>query len=215
MPRRKLDWVYRGEEYLDDGTRMTFPLPSYTTREITVTTGLAGAQSPVLYDSHNRRFALTGFDTAAGQTHQLVQAARAEGRKALIRKVEGVCHMRPSVWAVGSAFWMMWAIMTAEQDLETGFPLLPTEFQLLNPSTTSPLWDVATHRNNKRIWATGEVSELFTSNDALFTFRPRWSGKRALGPEEALYLYCEAHAAAGFSNPICRFHMRTLVADEG
>jgi len=214
---RRFDWVYRGYEYTEDGERQDFALPSYAGAEFTIATGVNAARGLVLYDSQAHQTQQMQHNTALAVWTSLPKAARAEGRQALIKAVDGELHVRPSAWAVGNLMLWAWAIIIAEQDPETGIMLLPPTWSLWDAGALLPFTDISIARNEKKILATGDFWKAFTTNNSSWSLRPRWSSNRGrlLRPEEGLFLYLEGAARSmSYSNLIVTPRMRTLVADE-
>lgn len=213
-PRRKFDWVYRGKEWSDDGVVWTTNNATYSDDEVTVTAGAATAFVPILYDAQNYLQSRTGYSVAGGQFRQTNRAARAEGRKPLIKATEGVMLVRPSTWAIGNRLHFVWRIMIGEQDPESGSIVLNADYTACNPAVTVPFTDVSGWRNQNVCLAEGFVWKSFGDNGQTWLIPWRWRGKRTLGAEQGLFLYIEAQVGGSNINPILTCRGRTLVSDE-
>lgn len=215
---RRFDWVYRGYEYDDIGTATSLSLPGYTGDEFTITTGVTNARACVLYDSQSHTMQRMNLNAATGLMMNLPRSGRAEGKRALVKRVEGGLLTRPSSWAVGNLILWGWAIMIAEQDAATGVILLEPTWSLFDSAAGLPFQDITLYRNQPQILAAGDHWRAFSSNSTSWTLKPSWSSTkgRLLQPNEALFLYLEAsNRSVSYSNMVMTARMRALVADEG
>jgi len=206
-PRRKADWVYRGDAALDDGS--TDDLGTYSAQIITIPSGQATRSAFVLYDSQNYTRQVFG---PSGAPSYGSRAYRAEGARPLILRVQAEIYMEPTVWAVGNIIAQGFRILVDEQDPVTGL-------LLQNPSYTMWAPNVAGHNPaefaNERNWPwERRVYKVFNLNsDSHRDFRIDIPMRRRLLPHQALWLYTEGESTG--VNVRMQIFARSLVVDEG
>lgn len=219
-PRRRADWVYRGNDrQIGIGISVFTSLGTYDMTVHTINSGVANAQSKVLYDSQNY-FALLGrggVGTAANVSTipQIGRVARAEGRKAVMRAVEGYLFCEPTTWSLGQVAALGMRLGAFEQDM-TGVFSLDSGFSMWENEAIQPFTYVGNYANNgrqnarewRRMW-------FFTDTGvpAARFFRFRWTGRRVLQPNECFGIYTELGSTS--VNLRTQWWFRTLVEDEG
>lgn len=206
--RPRPDWVYRNDARAVAGLGGSDDLGTYSVVVKALTSGVVNALGMVLYDSANRMQA--NVPAGAGQGY-LSRAARAEGRKPHIRAVEGLVYLEPTAWALGNLIAYGSRILIAEQDIDTGVPVLDAEYSMWANGlvTSASLWANQGRQNvqEKRLFYG------FSDNQAFTVARYSWTGLRALEPHEALFLYMELETTS--VNVRFQPFLRTLVSDEG
>lgn len=208
--RVKADWVYRGDIHDETGA-LVDDGGSYTASQKTLTSGGPQAIAPILYDSHNYVKSGTMIG-GAGTIIPMGMAARAEAMRPLIMRVQGVVHVSPSTWALGSAFHLGFRFGVFEQDAQTGLLLIDPAYNMwtavANVDTAPSRWA------NDRKWVREtRTAVTFSDNSQFFNFRFNFKTKRRLNPNECFAVYTETFT--GSVNLGLRYFLRTLVADEG
>jgi len=225
QPRRRFDWVYRSRvlgllsgDSVEEGVAEVQGLASYYGALVSLTSGPANARALIMYDSTNRLVQGYGTTNFALGPHQgyTNRAARAEGRKALIRACEGTIIMRPSTWAAGNYAYYGWRLGVFKQDPDTGLLIVPSEYTMFD-ETWAPFGSTATWANTRGWVMERRIMRPFNPDNSSgyhhLTFR--WSSRkgRALEPDEcfAMYLESDTGSVTLTTEPWCR----TLVSDEG
>jgi len=192
-------------------------LASYFGNTTTMGSGRTNARAIILYDSHNRISTLANtWNSALGSATvaALSRSARAEGRKALCKRVQGQMLFRPSTWALGNIMSFGWRLGVFEQDSAVGSILLDAEYSMFDPSLE---WSTSV-----AVWAndSGNIAERryfkgFRSDDpapgVMQSFDVRF--KRSLPPNMCLALYMEGSSSS--VSVTFQPWLRTLVHDEG
>lgn len=223
-PRQRFDWVYRGligvpgdEGEPGDGWFNTASLASYHSLATTITAGRTGATAIILYDSVNRLSTLANtWNNALGSATvgALSRAARAEGRKALVKRVQGQVLFRPSSWALGNVMTFGWRLGVYEQDSAVGSLLLDAEYSIFD-NTLEWSTHIAVWANDHGNIAERRYFKGFRSDDPapgiMVPFDIRF--RRSLPPNMCLALYMEVGTSS--VNITHQPWLRTLVHDEG
>lgn len=209
-PRRRRDWVYR-PNLKDTAGGLFDVLGSYENLAKNLAAGFANPQVAVLYDSSSYMSAV------AAQTTTFValpRASRAEGRKPLIHRVQGVVLVTPSTWAAGSRFDVGFRFGRFVQAPDTGGIVFDPEYAMWGSPADAK--DSPANYANDTNWQfeRRELVTFGTSNDAAswkwsFNFRVN----RSLESNQAYALYMESAGGSININIQCWF--RTLVSDEG
>lgn len=211
--RPKGDWVYRGHALAADGT--PDEIGSYA-NSISVGPGVANSNILSLYDSKQHLSLMTKFNMAGGgagtPTFSLPTAARAEGSRPLILRVQGVVQVTPSAWAIGNGIRLGYRIMAVEQDAGSGSALLDNDYSMWsNLNATQP----ADHANARRLnLYEKRFMEVFNASEsASWLMRFNVKLRVRLNPNEMLGLYIEHHTTSVTASHYA--FMRTFVVDEG
>lgn len=207
----KADWVYRGDVH-DSAGGLVENFGTYVPgAAFTQTPGLANGTIHWLYDSANYR----QFSVGAGGVNtgfRFPSPYRAEGRNPLILRVQGWIAVNPSVWAVGSVYWLGMRFGVFTQSAQTGNGIFPAGYSLWSYPTNDlqapPVYA------NTRTW----VRELrhvehFNDNSQRKNFRINIKLRRRLLPDQGFGVYTET--ADGSVNIGVLMALRSLVVDEG
>lgn len=217
--RRRADWVYRGNgRQIGIGVSGFDDLGTYDGNIHTITSGVANAQSKILYDSQNY-FAMLGrggVGTASNVSTipQIGRVARAEGRKPVIRAVQGTIYMEATAWAIGNLIAAGFRMGAFEQDL-TGVLSLDSGYSMWDNEGVQPFTYVGNYANNGRgnAWER-RYHHFFTSTTpSALVISVNWKGRRVLQPNECWAIYCELESTS--VNARAQWWLRTLVEDEG
>lgn len=205
--RRRADWVYRHHAYTPIGGAAD-SLGTYAPRIITQVSGIATAQSHVLYDSQN--WLATSGQGGINTNAVLSRSGRAEGRNPTILATEGIIYVEPSTWAIGNLIAYGWRLGVWEQDLTGVFSLDP-QYSMWVESAPGPVcgqW-ANNGRNNA---AERRIHYGFSDNQAFMVLRVKWRGRRILKPNECWGIYTELESTS--VNVRQQFWLRSLVEDE-
>lgn len=228
-PRRRVsrrssaraDWVYRpyGQTLGTGGAGATDLLGTYGSFINVQTTGLANAQSHILYDSADYFGLLNRGGVGSGATVATVNVmgreARAEGRKACIRAVEGIVYIEPNTWSLGVLIAQGMRIGVFEQD-RSGVFSLDAAYSMWVENPVIPLDRTAHWANNPRnnAW---ERRIHYPFGDAstipLYVAKVRWRGRKYLHANECFGLYTELESTSVTVRQ--QFWLRSFVEDEG
>lgn len=215
------DWVYRpNARTLATGSVNNDALGTYEPNFFTVVGGVGNAQSRILYDSKNYVAMVTRGGAGSALTLATVgvmgSSGRAEGKKACIRRVEGVILTEPTTWALGSVMAMGVRMGIFEQDVATGTFSLDASYSMwFNPAALAdgPPASFANNRRNNA-W---EVRQWRYFGDASsnpnMVIRINWTGRKYLEGNECFGMYLELPAVSTSLRTQC--WVRSLVIDEG
>jgi len=172
-------------------------------------TGTGNATVLWLYDSHDH-LQFMASSTATAQLARLPPAARAEGKRAVIRMTQGHFEIEPSAWALGNHLHWGWRLGVFEQDPFTGLASLNVLYNLWgrNPPATADYWaDVGNWVREGRLY------RAFNNEQTTPVFRVPvfWRGRRTLKPNEGWGIYIEGEE----TNIRYDTWFRTFVSDEG
>lgn len=210
-PRERADWVYRSN-LRDEAGAVVDAFGSYEPQEKTITPAEGGSGVLWLYDSNNRMQVAQNLPGVGNAPSMMPRAARAEGKKALIKWVQGVIFMRPSAWASGNSYRVAMRFGMFEQDQSDGTALFNGAYTL---------WGVTTNNQhmpavfaNDGMWQhERRVGQTFNDNSQLWLQRFSFRVNRRLPPNFGYGCYIET--LTGSVNLIIQPWLRTLVVDEG
>lgn len=219
-PRRKGDWVYRSNaRVLGTGVINNDLLGSYEAVVTTVNSGIANAQTRILYDSKNYMGWLTraGIGTAptVATTGILGGHARAEGRKPCILAVDGVILCDPTTWALGNVMALGVRVGVFEQDI-SGVLSLDAGFTMWESGAGIFDGPAAAWANNTRANCRDIRQWQFYSDGAAnpnMVVRVKWRGRRYLEGWECFAMFLQVPTTSVNMRTQC--WVRTLVSDEG
>lgn len=212
--RPKGDWVYRGQAIRADGA--VDDLATYDFNVNSVAVGIANSDAWVLYDSKTYLTLGVKQGLAGGgagpPAYSLPQAARAEGSRPLILRVQGFTRLTPSAWAVGNNIFCGWRIMAVPQDSGTGAVLLDNDYSMWAASGAT---QAADHANGRRLnLAEKRFFEVFNASEsACWTIRWNVKLRVRLNSNECLALYSESYSQGVTTGQ--QHWFRTFVVDEG
>jgi len=223
-PRRKWDWVYRSymgvgwsEDDIPFGAPEAGNQASYVSEYSDFNSGPSNTRFLVLYDSTNRLQVMGGADVSGATVLSglLPRSARAEGRRAMVRAVEGTIHVEPSSWALGNTMVIGWRLGVWEQDSETGFVLLDSEYTMWSTGVNNVLSNAGQFANRHNWVRERRIIRPFNNQvGGAWQFNVNWRGRpRSLGPDQAFGLYLEARSTS--VNMRINPWLRSLVSDEG
>lgn len=217
--RAPRDWVYRSNAaLLGVGTNANDQLGTYQELVMGHSTGVAQAQSHILYDSHDYMAELTRGGVGTGNTINaqgvLRREARAEGRKPCIHAVEGVIYVEPTVWAIGNLIALGARLGVFEQDT-SGVFLLDASYSMWTDQVLVLAEHVSKFANNRRNNAWERRWFMGWSDTRPFmVVKIRWRGRRYLESNECFGLFTELQSTS--VNTRMQYWMRTLVSgDDG
>jgi len=206
--KRRADWVYRDNAYLDDGS--TDDLGSYHEGLYVQNAGQLNHAAVILYDSHNFKRQWV----ASGNVTNLGYEARAEGRNPQVLRVEGIVVVRPGSWALGNEIRWGWRLLRAEQDPRTGAVLLDNNYSMYAHTASLAPSQTANSTNLLKEWRF--FKGFNASESSMHAVSLRWRGRITLrGGDECLCLYTEgAGAPAASVNCNFQYWFRSLIRDE-
>lgn len=210
--RRRADWVYRPDIH-DSAGALSDDLGSYQPTGSVVTAGIAGSLFKCLYDSHNRVGGSRSPVIAGnfgGPPYPGVM--RAEGARAVIHRVQGTVIVTPSVWALGSVYFL--GIRFGMFEMDPASPAI-----LIDPLYN--MWGQGTAIQSKpAVWANDRMwdrefhhAESFNDNNLRKNFRFNFRVRRRLPPGWCYGMYVETSVGSETVTVIPL--LRTLVTDEG
>lgn len=209
--RVKGDWVYRANVRTIPGITGTTDdtLGTYGVGIRTQSSGINNATVIWLYDSHDR-MQYTASSTASAQLGRMSPAARAEGKKAVIRRTEGYFEIEPSSWALGNICRWGWRLGAFEQDPFTGLTSVNVGYGMWgrNPPSTADYWaDV------KNWVKEGRLNKAFNNEMASpsWVIPIHWHGKWTLRANEGWGFWIEGEV----TNIRYDTWFRSFVSDEG
>lgn len=211
--RMRADWVYRSHAYGPFNEALDL-LGTYEEDVVSQSSGIANAQSHVLYDS--RDYIATqgtqGANFLADLPAYIGPAGRAEGRNPTILRTEGIIYVEPSTWALGNLIAWGGRIGAFEQD-GTGVFSLDAAYSMWVNETTSTFQQVGHWANNGRgnAWER-RVHYGFSDNQQFVVIRVKWNGRRILKPNECWGLFTELESTSVTTRS--QYWLRTLVSDE-
>lgn len=225
--RLRGDWVYR------PSGEFSSTLGSYngsvylTLNSNSVGTGTINSDVIVLYDSEDYISRLTAESLPNAVTDALPAAARADGRRASVMRVQGTCIWTPTTgWASGASYMWGYRLIWAEQDVDTGGALLDALYSMWEPEVGGavPHSQVAMFANDKTLnmrEVRRAVGFPVDMPQKLFTEVINWKVplRRAPGSKFALFMYLEAPAngllALTTTNSRQIWNLRSYVHDPG
>lgn len=234
MKRRvRKDWVYRpaGHRLPDETVNagqglgafegLGASLGSYDRQVVTMATGVAASQARILYDSTNRiAVGMGSLDSETRTTTWFTRAARAEGKKARVFAVQGFLHCEPTTWTLGNVMAIGWRLGVYDQDPESGFIEVPTEYSMWENGSAgvgTPFATPAMWANDGRWVKEDRRIKVFSSGDEAPQMRIPiyWRSARGitLRGRESFALYLELGATAVQMR--IQTWLRSLVSDEG
>lgn len=187
----KTDWVYRGHEWDQEGSTIGVFNGTYGETTRSLNAGLANVQVPILVDSQNY---LTQSTQGAGSGTPafISRAARPEGRRTIVREVQGQIVLEPNAWALGSHLRMGWRICALEQDPQSGLAAVDAGLSMWANGAVAA-FDVSIWANMRAYTlAEGRFFQTFSDNSSMFVLKPTWKGRWALQEQHALYFWLEA-----------------------
>lgn len=207
--KRTGDWVYR-TDYYDNTGALIDALGSYKLEEDPLTGGEVNAVAQVLYDSHNRL--KQWIDIPSNIPRVMSNAARAEGQRAWIHRVQGIVFIRPSTWTIGSSFRMGMRFGIFEQDPVAGGLTLDPLYTLWGTGTdvnSNPA-----HWANDRMWQhERRFAMTFSDNAQVWAQRFNFRVNRRLNPNQCYGVYISSVSGSATLN--IQPWLRTFVSDEG
>jgi len=216
--RPRADWVYRQHAIRQDTGAQVDSLGTYDDGIVVQATGIANAQSHILYDSHDQLATTTasGVEVPAGTPQRLIsRAARAEGRKATVLATQGVILLSISNWVLGNVLAYGWRLGAFEQD-RTGVFSLDAQYSMWVTAGATPFEPVAQWANFRRLNAKeGRFFRSFNADqlNPLFVVPIFWRGRRTLDPRDCWGIFTELEGTS--VNVSQQFWLRSLVVDEG
>jgi len=208
--RPKADWVFR-PNIADDAGNVIDAVGSYTPElSKTIVQTFTGAIGLVLYDSQNRikDVVAQGFIPAL-----FPRAARAEGHRARILRVVGLLAFTPSVWALGSSYFLGIRFGMFEQNSGTGQVVVPTNYHMWGNGSVAPDQTAARYANDGLWQVERRTIVRFNDNNSTLNVPFAFRVNRSLRPDQCYAVYIET--ASGSVNVTCNPTLRTLVSDEG
>lgn len=208
--RPKGDWVYRDDAERSDGG--LDDLGTYTDTIHIQGSGAAAAVVRVLYDS-KQHIALHMKGTSILPTYVLPSAARTEGSRPLMLRVQGSIYVEPGTWALGNVLAAGLRIGKFEQDAETGDALVDADYSMWDAGGTTSVaqWANARPMNLwERRWHLSfgsDTPDPFINREINVKLRTR------LAPHEMLGLYTELEPTSVAAR--WQMWLRTFVVDEG
>lgn len=211
--RRKADWVYRGNVF-DVAGGLIEDLGTYAPQTTTLTAGVGSAFGKVLYDSHNYIKSAQIAQTPNLAEFFMPSAARAEGSRAKILRVQGVIMARPTTWTIGSFIRIGFRFGFFEQDADSGVALVDPLYSMFNAAGLSD--QQPARWANDRAWQHERrfLAAFATGNEmTTWTWRFNFPVNRSLRPDQGYFVYIETEGGSATLN-VQRW-LRTLVVDEG
>lgn len=214
MPQRRSrgftrgDWVYRAN-LRDEAGALIDDLGTYDPIAQTLGAGLVNANAAVLYDSYNRFSKMVQPPGVAPAG--IPMAARSEGGRARILRVQGVQTFSPSTWALGSVYSLGIRFGIFEQDPSSGAFLLDPTYSMW--VRTNNMLDPATWANDRQWQHERRIVVNFNDNNQTLNWRFNFAVNRTLQPHFCYGIFYET--LAGSVNLTSRLFYRTLVVDEG
>lgn len=219
------DWVYRGTGEFST-TPGSYQGNTYlTVIQNSVATGTINSTVMVLYDSQDYLVKLT--TEGAGAPTGMPLAARAEGRRPMVHRVQGTMTWTPvQGWAAGAAWAWGYRLMWCEQDSATGGALLEVPYSMWEPEVAAavPHYFVTIYANDTLL-NMREVRRAIGFDTSMpqrqYTEYINWRPKIRTAPssKHALFMYVEAPnqqlLATGASQMRLSPNLRSFVSDEG
>lgn len=209
-PRKKGDWVYRGDIH-DSAGGLIDNFGTYVPGAGFVqVAGSANATIHWLYDSANyRKYSVT----VGGTTTGMPSFHRAEGQKPLLLRVQGWISFTPSTWAAGSTFFLGMRLGIFEQNQNTGNALFAAAYNMWNYAATDAI-SAAAFANDSRIIRDWRMVKSFADAGTPIRYNLYLNVKmrRRMNPTDGLGIYLET--ATGSTNLVVVSALRTFIVDE-
>lgn len=208
-PRVRKDWVYRPNfvsETVDPFLGNDL-LGSYDDNILGESSGQAGGNSRILYDSANRIQHV--MRTGAGLTMVMPGAARVQGRGPTMHWVQGIIYVEPTNWAIGNLIAWGWRIGVFEQAPDSGAIEIDADYSMWQQVASAV--PVATWANQQRtnLWER-RIHYGFSDNQVFTTVRVSTRIRVRLQDHECLAIYTEGEATSVNIRP--QYWLRTLVS---
>lgn len=208
--RPRMDWVYRpnvAAETISPWVGGNDLIGSYDENLFGESSGLNGASSRILYDSHNR--IATVMRTGTGLSVPMANAARVSGRGPMMHRVQGIIYVEPTTWAIGNLIAWGWRIGVFEQDPGSGAIELDADYSMWTQSASAI--PVASWANQRRVNLWERRVHYGFSDNATFTVQKlNVPLKVRLQDHECLAIYTEGEATS--VNVRVQYWLRTLVS---
>lgn len=201
------DWVYR-DDIRDDTGNLIDAGGTYTPyTSFVLQPGEAQSQGHILYDAANYRQFVRSTNN---QFAVFGNWMRAEGARARCLRVKGSFAVTPSVWALGSSYFLGCRILVADQD-ETGAVLLPTNYNMWAPFVAGDLRPARWANGHENRWEMYHI-ERFNDNNSTREWKLNVPLRVRLKPSECLCFFTES--ATGSVNLTVNLRLSTYVVDE-
>lgn len=212
--RPKGDWVYRAHAVNSSGTSDN--LGSYVQTVPSLGTGPTNARAVVLYDSKYFMMQLVriGAISGLGTGYQLPSAARAEGNRPLILRVQGTVYWLANTWSLGNRMSVGIRIIKTSQDIATGAALLDADYSMWADTAGARPADWANARA-LNLWERRFETQNNGDQPSIIYRSINVKLRTRLNPDEALYMYTEAEGGASSVSMLPQYWLRTFVVDEG
>lgn len=221
--RGRVDWVYRpNAPTIGTGTIGNDNLGTYEYATRTLSTGVANANTLVLYDSANWFADMTrgsvGLGSIVGGMGGLGRQARASGRKPIIRAVEGVIICQPTTWALGSQMGLGVRCGVYQQSME-GPAQLDLQESMFIDNNVFPREQISWYANSvrKNVWERRYYKAFGdASTTPSIVMKVRFRCRKFLDDNEGFFLYLESPGSGIMSSVNVRYvtFLRTLVESD-
>lgn len=215
--RERGDWVYRGGTTDETGTADYFDASYAGVYQALSSSGTSSVSAAlILYDSHDWFTVMGGGLGNALSGGVMSKAARAEGRKAKMLRVQGQFSVQASTWTLGNEVRFGLRIGIFQQDPEDGGILVPAAYRMMTePGVDQIVQGTSVWADHRRMnqWEHRHYLHFATGNEqSLRTLRINTPIRGSLNANECLALYME-NAPGGVA---LRFQswLRTYVVDE-
>lgn len=211
-PRVKADWVFRNDLY-DVGGNAIDASGSYVPNVSKVLVpGFASGTVFWLYDSYNLDMQ-SEFAGGGAQPIAKGKWRRSEAANPKILRVSGEMSFTPSVWALGSSYFLGVRFGIFTQDAYTGLALFDQRYNLWGTTNVTEDQQQPARFANDRSWQHQRMTIVrFNDNNATLNWLFNFRVNRRLRPDEGYGVYVET--AVGSVNLTVNNRLRTLVADD-
>lgn len=212
-PRKRYDWVYRGVP--GPGTAIGGwsagsdqpGLASYTSTITGLNSGYNNSRALILLDSDSTD--LQVIPTSPVLVGRLPGAARPNHPRTVATRVEGIIYCEPSTWSGGSLMALGWRLDQFEQETDSGYPAVDTNYTMWVSSGAET--DQAVNWANIPFLKEGREFKAYSDASAtpLMVVHIRWQGRTVLRPGNCLAIYLESESTS--VNMRTQPWLRTLV----
>lgn len=207
------DWVFRNDLYDGAGAPIDVNGSYVPDQSKTIAPGFGAAPVFWLYDSYN----FTSDIEALGLAGLAAKGRwrRPEASKPLIKRVRGEITFTPSVWALGSSYFMGVRFGIFTQDANNGLVILDPNYNMWGvASPTTVQMQHPSRFANDKSWQHQRMHiERFNDNNSSLNWRFNFAVNRKLRPDQGYGVYVET--AVGSVNVQINLRLMTLVSDEG
>lgn len=206
--RRRADWVFRNDLFDIAGAPIDQSGSYVPERSKVITPAAVNGTVFWLYDSHNLQNYVE-FGGVGAQPIAKGMWRRSEGRQAKVLRVRGEMSFTPSVWALGSSYFLGVRFGIFQQNADSGLALLPVTYNIWGVAGFQDVDSPARYANDGA-WQHQRMTIVrFNDNNATLNWTFNFAVNRSLRPNMGYGVYIET--ATGSVNLTVNSRLYSLV----